>query len=289
MGSGQSSSSSVESCESGGSGGACAAEGLREAAATRAANAARTKALVKGASTALAEGCEAAAAGDGGGGGCPHAQGQMGDLDPKTMMPPPNQRPAPDQPFPLPTARIRSNIPKADSEEGQTWVYPSQQMFWNAMLRKGWKWKEEELKPKDMDDIIRIHNFNNEKAWQEILLWESYRHPECATPKLRSFKGAAKKFTPRARFRSLLGYELPFDRHDWMVDRCGREVHYVIDYYDGGPADPKTGDFALLDVRPALDSFSNFWDRLVVGYGRKKAEMFGRGSLSNPPQSASTN
>jgi cytochrome c heme-lyase len=50
-------------------------------------------------------------------------------------MPPPNQRPAPDQPFPLPTNRIISNIPKAGSEEN--WVYPSQQMFWNAMLRKG--------------------------------------------------------------------------------------------------------------------------------------------------------
>ena len=50
-------------------------------------------------------------------------------------MPPPNQRPSPDQPFPLSTQRIVSNIPKADSEEN--WVYPSPQMFWNAMLRKG--------------------------------------------------------------------------------------------------------------------------------------------------------
>ena len=50
-------------------------------------------------------------------------------------MPPPNQRPAPDQPFPLPIERQKSNIPKAGSEE--TWEYPSQQMFWNAMLRKG--------------------------------------------------------------------------------------------------------------------------------------------------------
>lgn len=23
----------------------------------------------------------------------------------------------------------------------------------------------------------------------------------------------------------------PFDRHDWTVDRCGKEVRYVIDYY----------------------------------------------------------
>lgn len=51
------------------------------------------------------------------------------------QMPAPNQRPATDQPFPLPTDRVRSNIPKAGTDE--TWVYPSQQMFWNAMLRKG--------------------------------------------------------------------------------------------------------------------------------------------------------
>lgn len=24
---------------------------------------------------------------------------------------------------------------------------------------------------------------------------------------------------------------MPFDRHDWTVDRCGKEVRYVIDFY----------------------------------------------------------
>ncbi len=43
-------------------------------------------------------------------------------------MPPPNQRPAPDQPFPLPTERITSTIPKAGTE-GERWVYPSQQVY----------------------------------------------------------------------------------------------------------------------------------------------------------------
>ena len=50
-------------------------------------------------------------------------------------MPPPNQTPAPDQPFPLSTVREESSIPRADSEK--KWVYPSEQMFWNAMLKKG--------------------------------------------------------------------------------------------------------------------------------------------------------
>jgi len=51
-------------------------------------------------------------------------------------MPPANQRPASDQPFPLSTERQMSTIPRAD-KENECWVYPSQQMFWNAMLRKG--------------------------------------------------------------------------------------------------------------------------------------------------------
>ena len=28
-----------------------------------------------------------------------------------------------------------------------------------------------------------------------------------------------------------MGGQLPFDRHDWWVDRCGHEVRYVIDFY----------------------------------------------------------
>lgn len=188
------------------------------------------------------------------------------DVDPLNMMPPPNQRPAPDQPFELPIHRQVSTIPKAGTE-GEFWRYPSQQMFWNAMLRKGWRWKESDLAQKDMADIIHIHNANNEQAWQEVLKWEALHAYECGNPKLKSFGGKAKDFSPRARIRNLMGYELPFDRHDWIIDRCGKEVRYVIDYYDGGEvhADYK---FALLDVRPAMDSWENCWDRMKVAWWR---------------------
>lgn len=43
-------------------------------------------------------------------------------------MPPPNQKPAPDQPFALPTEREVSTIPKAEGD-GQFWVYPSAQVI----------------------------------------------------------------------------------------------------------------------------------------------------------------
>lgn len=200
---------------------------------------------------------------------CPVKQ-DGNDINPLNMMPPANQQPAPDQPFPLPTERQVSSIPKV-TEDGRTefWVYPSPQMFWNAMLRKGWRWKKEDIEKKDMEHIIKIHNANNEQAWREVLKWEALHANECSNPKLKSFGGKATEYSPRARIRHLLGYEYPFDRHDWIIDRCGKDVRYIIDYYDGGVVDNEY-KFAILDVRPAMDSFENIWDRMRVAYMRWK-------------------
>ncbi|XP_023388046.1 cytochrome c-type heme lyase isoform X2 [Pteropus vampyrus] len=119
-------------------------------------------------------------------------------------MPPANQTPAPDQPFALSTVREESSIPRADSEK--KWVYPSEQMFWNAMLRKGWKWKDDDISQRDMYNIIRIHNQNNEQAWKEILKWEALHAAECPCgPSLIRFGGKAKEYSPRARIRSWMG------------------------------------------------------------------------------------
>ncbi|XP_020861912.1 holocytochrome c-type synthase isoform X2 [Phascolarctos cinereus] len=188
------------------------------------------------------------------------------NIDPSNMMPPPNQTPSPGQPFALSTVREESSIPRADSEK--KWVYPSEQMFWNAMLRKGWKWKDDDISQKDMYNIIKIHNQNNEQAWKEILKWEALHAVECPCgPTLIRFGGKAKEYSPRARIRSWMGYELPFDRHDWIVNRCGTEVRYVIDYYDGGEVN-KDYQFTILDVRPAFDSLTAVWDRMKVAWWR---------------------
>ncbi|CAI4221484.1 unnamed protein product [Auanema sp. JU1783] len=213
--------------------------------------------------------------------GCPVGKENLNPLN--NELEHPNQKPAPDQPFPLPTNREKSTIPKA-SADNETWTYPSPQMFWNAMLKKGWRWQDDQLSEKDMLNIIRIHNANNEEAWREVMKWENLLHPECSAPKLKSFKGDAKNFSPRARMRKLLGYEYPFDRHDWIVDRCGTEVQYVIDYYDGGAVDPDSKLFTHLDVRPAMNRPQNIWDRMVVAYWRFKFETLGMTpSLPIPP------
>ena len=55
----------------------------------------------------------------------------------------PAQAPAPGQKAALDTTRVKSNIPKGGDASG-TWEYPSPQMFWNAMVRKGKKGDSDE-------------------------------------------------------------------------------------------------------------------------------------------------
>jgi cytochrome c heme-lyase len=143
---------------------------------------------------------------------CPmHASNQLNNseqINPDNQMPMhPNQIPDPDQPFDLSKNRVVSTIPKNDKEN---WVYPSEQMFWNAMRKKGWNWRElgvdkngERIQRQDMENIIKIHNVNNERAWQEVLKWEMFLHQvECPQgPTLKRFGGRASDYTPRARFR----------------------------------------------------------------------------------------
>ena len=125
-------------------------------------------------------------------------------------------------------------------------------MFFNAMKRKG-----HDAPATDMANIVPIHNAVNERAWAEIKQWEAGRGSEkCGGPKLVSFAGDSKALTPRARWNQLIGYSTPFDRHDWVVDRCGTHVEYVIDFYSGkdqGLAGKSLNFF--LDVRPKLNSW----------------------------------
>lgn len=84
-------------------------------------------------------------------------------------------------------------------------------------------------------------------------------------PKLIKFQGRPTDPSPKARFFQLLGYKPPFDRHDWLVDRNGESIRYVIDFYSGQLSSGTKKPLAMyLDVRPALDSPASFVDRLVM-------------------------
>ena len=54
--------------------------------------------------------------------------------------------------------------------------------------------------------------------------------------------------SPLARLHTWMGGQLPFDRHDWYVDRCGQEVRYVIDFYfhEDKAGTPEVGNFDCL-------------------------------------------
>ena len=66
---------------------------------------------------------------------------------------------------------------------------------------------------------------------RQVARWESLHAGECGGPALLRFRGRPDELSPLARLRGWAGGPLPFDRHDWYVDRCGREVRYVIDFY----------------------------------------------------------
>ncbi|KAK3678627.1 Cytochrome c1 heme lyase [Recurvomyces mirabilis] len=151
-----------------------------------------------------------------------------------------------------------------DKESGN-WIYPSQEMFFNAMKRKG-----HDADAKDMHSIIPIHNAVNERAWTEIKKWEQGRGSEaCGGPRLVSFAGDSKALTPRARWNSMvLGYQTPFDRHDWVIDRCGKKVEYVIDFYSGRETGAASqGLNFYLDVRPKLNTWEGVKMRVFNTFG----------------------
>mmetsp|Transcript_15969 Transcript_15969/g.47343 ORF Transcript_15969/g.47343 Transcript_15969/m.47343 type:complete len:164 (-) Transcript_15969:933-1424(-) len=75
-------------------------------------------------------------------------------LDPRNNMPlEPNQLPCPGQRKPLVTERVASTIPKGGTNA--TWLFPSPQMVFNALRRKG---KGEDVTEDDMESFVHAHN-----------------------------------------------------------------------------------------------------------------------------------
>lgn len=218
----------------------------------------RNTALLDIASQAAAQGASSAAA------------FQNADtLNPANNMPlEANQQPCPGQRKPLSTYRVQSTIPKAGSAEYNTWLFPSPQMFFNALKRKG---KGDDVSEEDMDSVVQAHNRMNEATWGHVQEWERLHVAECANPRLLRFQGKPDELSVRARWRSYVKGEAPFDRHDWVVDRCGKEVRYIIDFYFN-EAKAGTAEAFNVDVRPAPDCWENVLDRVKMTIYRRFAE-----------------
>lgn len=222
----------------------------------------------------------------------------------------PNTKVFDNQKVDLDKNREVSTIPMAGAYEGQNWVYPSEQMFYNAVKRKeeqgAYGTTPEKVSSSasasqketsgvaatsardvDMKYIVPIHNAVNEMCWGKILEWERAIQPSkeaqnmlktastlvpgtpdysefVCKPKLVKFQGRPKDYTPKALFRHyILGYKLPFDRHDWVVERCDDKVRYIIDFYTGknDPSNLASPSF-YIDARRDI-SFGGIVDRVT--------------------------
>ena len=140
-------------------------------------------------------------------------------------------------------------------------------MFYNALKRKG---KGDDVMEEDVATVVAIHNNMNERSWWQVVAWENFcGHSDS---KLLKFLGRPHDLSPLARIKSWLGSPLPFDRHDWTIQRTnGDQVRYVIDYYhdeevqgDKTPAleDPSSIKSITVDARPAVDSLGATWNRI---------------------------
>ncbi|KAF4322769.1 hypothetical protein BBO99_00001431 [Phytophthora kernoviae] len=190
-------------------------------------------------------------------------------IDPTNMMPyNPNQDPNAEQRYPLPQERVQSTIPKGGTEG--TWLYPSEQMFFNALKRKD---KGEDVHEGDVKTIVSIHNNMNERAWAQVEHYEQVCHPDLTSSKLLKFCGRPDKLTPIAWVKKMMGYGEPFDRHDWTVLRGDNtQVRYVIDYYfdDDKSSQDQVPELHSADkvksismyARPAVDSVGTLVDRI---------------------------
>ncbi|KAK4184140.1 putative cytochrome C1 heme lyase [Podospora australis] len=163
-----------------------------------------------------------------------------------------------------PQARPSNHEQETGASESGHWIYPSEKQFFEAMKRKGFT----SAQASDMKTVVPIHNAVNERAWAEILKWEApYDSKSCGGPRLYSFAGEKGNMTPKARINTLLGYTAPFDRHDWIVDRCGTKVEYVIDFYSGRNTGNGEKLNFYLDVRPKLNSWEGIKMRALRATG----------------------
>lgn len=114
-----------------------------------------------------------------------------------------------------------AKLPPHQADPSQNWMYPSEKQFYQAMERKvrnlgrfesqidlqGWDPSAE-----DMPNVVKIHNAVNERVWREISHWESSLHPSCSCPKLKTFQGRPRDFSPKARLLNFLvgSFEIEF-------------------------------------------------------------------------------
>lgn len=169
---------------------------------------------------------------------------------------------------------------RGNSADGEHWENPSPRQLYAALKRKN---KADDLEEQGVIDATVVKSVANahakctQLAWDGVLEYEALHKESCSKPALLKFHGNPE-FTFKAKFWNLLGYELPFDRHDWYVNRCGREIKYIIDFYSV----PHDESAMLVDCRPSITP-SGVFDRIKLGITKLiKGQPFSLNSASYP-------
>lgn len=151
---------------------------------------------------------------------------------------------------------------RGNSADGAHWANPSPQQLFLALRRK-----DKPIQESDVFMVALIHSEVTQYTWNMIQEFEDLHKSECPNPSLKRFEGNYGKMSPKSFLgEKILGAEL-FDRHDWYVDRCGKEVHYIIDYYDSNDGDSDEVGY-IMDVRPDLSTYENIQDRIKMTWKR---------------------
>eukprot|EP01083_Nonionella_stella_P043936 118529_1 len=156
---------------------------------------------------------------------------------------------------------------RGNSMDGQLWLNPSAAQIYRACKRN-----KKQLEEEDAPSMSLTHVNVTESTWSAIMDFEKLHSAECPNPKLARFWGMYGQHTIKSRLVHLMGGPYPFDRHDWVVDRCGKEVRYIIDYYAYPITDMHGNDDIQysIDARPALTP-SGVFDRFRVAFKNWKA------------------
>merc|ERR1712129_170564 len=175
------------------------------------------------------------------------------------------------------------------SESGEEWLNPSANQLYRSLARK-----DKAIEHEDSLSVAAVHAIVTQQTWDGIMVYENLHSKQCPTPKLARFEGKDGIYSPKARmFHYFMGLPWPYDRHDWTVDRCGKEVEYVIDYYaipvtteknkqfveeseskkeseselyDAYIEDENVDFMYTIDARPKFNSFGNVMDRMKIAY-----------------------
>ncbi|SBS88563.1 cytochrome c heme lyase, putative [Plasmodium ovale curtisi] len=165
--------------------------------------------------------------------------------------------------FSLNRKRHISSIPKNNSEY---WLYPSSQQFYNSLMRKN-----KDIDKNYIDAVVSIHNEVNEESWKQILKYEYMHKKKCNHVTLQRFLGKFDDLSLKAKIRSTFsGYkgEARLARLTNLDDHLTDTTATSREYPNGS----KRENNAIrrvqiyIDVRPAMDSLSNVWDREAQNY-----------------------